>query len=243
MELKVGEKCKQIKAIEKYGFDYVGKEFEITEVNEYVVMGKGNGVGFGIERNKFYDYFELVEEHKDAPKFGISNEADVTLKNKDTNEIIFKGKVAIPIVNHDVEARTYEKGDVLKITKGKLKDIEGTFINYVNNYDKVMIQIDELNCIYVDSTNIMLSKKKVNNIHKDEKYNDIVYDLDGFSHPVQVRFHKNHTYITLLNDGTKSRSSCYPSDSFNEEDGIKRSFLRAMVKKYTKELEKLDKEN
>lgn len=241
MELKIGAKCKQIKVIEKYGFDYVGKEFEITKADEYVVMGKGNGVGFGIERDKFYDYFELVEEHKDIPKFAISNEVDVVLKNNDTGKVMFKGTIS-SITNNNIEANTYKKGDILKITDGLFKDIEGTFIDYVKGYDKVLIQIDELNSIYVDSMNVMLSKKKVNNIHNDEKYNSIIYDLDSYTHPIEVRVHKNHTYVKL-NDGTKSRTSCHPNDEFNVEDGVRRAFFRAMAKRYIKALEELNKEN
>jgi hypothetical protein len=68
MEIKVGMKCRQNKVIEDYNFNYVGKEFVINKVTDTVVTGLGNGVGFGIARNEFENYFELVIE----PVIGVS---------------------------------------------------------------------------------------------------------------------------------------------------------------------------
>ena len=64
MNIEVGMKCKQVKVIEDYGFDYIGEEFEITKATDIMVMGKGYevGVGFGIERDQFENYFELIKE-------------------------------------------------------------------------------------------------------------------------------------------------------------------------------------
>jgi hypothetical protein len=60
MNIEVGMKCKQVKVIEEYGFDFVGREFNITKTDDKVVMGMSGCVGFGIEKDKFFDYFELV---------------------------------------------------------------------------------------------------------------------------------------------------------------------------------------
>lgn len=64
MKIEVGMKCRQAKVIEKYGFDFLGMEFEITKVTDDVIMGKcyAKGVGFGIEPGEFENYFELIKE-------------------------------------------------------------------------------------------------------------------------------------------------------------------------------------
>jgi len=57
MNIEVGMKCRQIKVIEDYGFDYIGEEFEITKATNTIVMGKGYkngfGIGFGIDTGEF----------------------------------------------------------------------------------------------------------------------------------------------------------------------------------------------
>jgi len=70
MKIEVGMKCRQIKVIEEYGFDFVGKEFEITKVNDNVIMGTNMDykLCFGIETDKFNDYFELIEEEEEEVK-------------------------------------------------------------------------------------------------------------------------------------------------------------------------------
>lgn len=62
MKIEAGMKCKQTNVLGN--FDYVGEEFEITEVNNDVVIVKcyGRGVGFGIEHGKFEEYFEFVND-------------------------------------------------------------------------------------------------------------------------------------------------------------------------------------
>lgn len=64
MEIQVGTKYKQVKAIEEYGFNYIGKEFEITYVDEKNIKAKCSFGIFGIEREKFFDYFEIIPEEK-----------------------------------------------------------------------------------------------------------------------------------------------------------------------------------
>ena len=73
MKIEVGIKCKQTKAIEKYGFDYVGMEFEITKVNDKVIMCMGNGIGFGIDPSEFENYFEVIKEEIKEKENNIMN--------------------------------------------------------------------------------------------------------------------------------------------------------------------------
>lgn len=94
MTINLGDKYEQIKAIEEYGFDYVGYEFEITKVTDSVVMGRGLncGVGFGIERAKLLDYFAPVNEEEN--EIGINE----TLTFNDNMRVIRSGKVTVVIL-------------------------------------------------------------------------------------------------------------------------------------------------
>lgn len=114
MKIEAGMKCKQTKVIEKYGFDFVGKEFEITKVDENVIMGRSvdsnvMGVGFGIEPGEFENYFELIED---------IGKVDKAKENKETtiNEVYtyeeLPYKVNWKITNNDeVTYKTVESED------------------------------------------------------------------------------------------------------------------------------------
>ena len=89
MKIELGMRCKQIKAIEKFAFDFVGMEFEIIKVNDDVIMGKGDNVCFGIEVSEFENYFELVkEEIKEDVKFNTNNHKDKKVKIINTKGFI-----------------------------------------------------------------------------------------------------------------------------------------------------------
>ena len=62
--IKVGAFCKQVKAIEEYGFNFIGEHFRITDVNSGIVKGKGVNIGvvFGIQADMFDTYFEICED-------------------------------------------------------------------------------------------------------------------------------------------------------------------------------------
>lgn len=97
MTINLGDKYEQIKAINEYGFDYVGSEFVITKATESIVMGKGIdcGVIFGIERDKLLDYFApVIEEVKeDVVKDALSFDGDIKIirSNKVTVVILKDG--------------------------------------------------------------------------------------------------------------------------------------------------------
>lgn len=91
MKIEVGMKCEQKAVIEEYGFNYVGHEFEITKVTDTVIMGKGLSLGgvFGIEREKFGEYFEIVQE--------VGQHVNEVL-TKDDNKVIRNGMATIVIL-------------------------------------------------------------------------------------------------------------------------------------------------
>ena len=79
MKIELGMKCKQIKAIEKFAFDFVGMEFEIVKVDDNVIMGEGNNIRFGIEPKEFENYFELIREEVKG-EFKVGDTVKVTSK-------------------------------------------------------------------------------------------------------------------------------------------------------------------
>ena len=79
MKIEIGMKCKQTKAIEKFAFDFVGVEFEITKVDDNVIMGKGNNVCFGIESKEFENYFEVIKDEIKG-EFKVGDTVKVTSK-------------------------------------------------------------------------------------------------------------------------------------------------------------------
>lgn len=73
MNIEVGMKCKQVKVIEKYGFNYIGTEFEVIDVTDSIIMcktmGAGYGIQFGIDIDEFSNYFELIQENPIREKY------------------------------------------------------------------------------------------------------------------------------------------------------------------------------
>ena len=64
MKIEKGMKCKQIKPIDlgHVMFNYPEREFEIVECNESVVTGRDGMLTFGIDRDNFEEYFEIINK-------------------------------------------------------------------------------------------------------------------------------------------------------------------------------------
>jgi len=58
-KIEVGMKVKQIKELPR--FNYIGTEFEVTEIVDSIVMCKNGMMGFGLSENDFFTYFESVK--------------------------------------------------------------------------------------------------------------------------------------------------------------------------------------
>jgi len=58
-KIEVGMRVKQIKELPR--FNYIGTEFEVTEIVDSVVMCKNGMMGFGLSENDFFAYFESVK--------------------------------------------------------------------------------------------------------------------------------------------------------------------------------------
>jgi len=61
-KIEVGMKVKQIKEVGYEQFDRLGREFEIKEIKENVIMCSNGYMGFGISRDEFFEYFEAIPE-------------------------------------------------------------------------------------------------------------------------------------------------------------------------------------
>lgn len=126
MNLEVGMKCEQVSVIEEYGFNYVGHEFEITKITDKVVMGKGVniGVGFGIEKDQFSNYFKLIQKVEQK-----ENEVIVT---KENNKVIRNGLATIVILSDGskgvskclpYDQYNAELGYEIALTKAQIKSL------------------------------------------------------------------------------------------------------------------------
>ena len=58
-KIEVGMKVKQIKELPR--FNYIGTEFEVTEIVDSIVMCKNGMMGFGLSENDFFTYFEIIK--------------------------------------------------------------------------------------------------------------------------------------------------------------------------------------
>jgi len=61
-KIEAGMKVKQIKEVGYEQFDRLGREFEVKEVKENVIMCSNGYMGFGISRDEFFEYFEAIPE-------------------------------------------------------------------------------------------------------------------------------------------------------------------------------------
>lgn len=232
------------------------EELEIIKTKYQLEEEKKGWTGEDIA-NYLYKNIPITYKNRDENKSGIVkntnkhnftvSNADITVKEKDSDKVLFKGSVATPIINHNIKAKEYKEGDVLKVTDGKYKGLEGTFVAYVEAYDKILIKLDELNAIYVNSINIMLIKKKVNNTHKTET-RIINLDLRSetnnialYKGEIKVKFSKNKI-VVILEDGIKGTARCCSNDSFDEEKGIKIALFRALLNQNDNKNVKLERE-
>lgn len=88
-KIEVGMKVKQIKELGYEQFDRLGREFEVKEVKENVIMCSNGSIGFGISRNEFFEYFEAIPEPANNVTF---------VEVKDGIRTIRNGKVTVVIL-------------------------------------------------------------------------------------------------------------------------------------------------
>lgn len=125
MGIDVGMKCEQIAPIEEYGFNYVGHEFEITKSNDMVIMGRGltTGVCFGIEKDKFSEYFEIKQENKQyANEVSINDDIKVIRNGVATIVILPDGCKGVSKCLPEDEYNA-DLGYEIALTKAQIKSL------------------------------------------------------------------------------------------------------------------------
>lgn len=122
MEINLNQEFEQVKVIEEFGFDYVGEVFTITKVDDHVVMGRGCGVGFGIDRAKFSEYFSPVVKETDEQKVVAYENYKVIQNGLATIVILNDGSKGVskclPIDTYDAD-----KGFEIAHTKAQIKSL------------------------------------------------------------------------------------------------------------------------
>lgn len=121
-EIKVGMKVKQIKEVGYEQFDRLGREFEVKEVKDSVIMCSNGLMGFGISRNEFFEYFEAIPEVLEYAVIEI----------KDGIKTIRNGRVTIVILPNGTKGVSkclpqdtydYQKGYEIALKKAQVKSL------------------------------------------------------------------------------------------------------------------------
>lgn len=121
MNIELGTKIKQIKFIKEFDFDYVGVEFVVTKSDEKIVMGRSGALNFGIEKDKLFDYFELVAETKNGVEFIDDNKV---IRNDRATIVILKD--GTKGVSKCLPEDTYdsEKGYKIALNRAVIKSLQ-----------------------------------------------------------------------------------------------------------------------
>lgn len=133
-KIEVGMKVKQIKVLP--GFNYIGTEFEVTEVKDSVVMCANGMMGFGISEDEFLNYFEPKKEKIEFTTIEIKDGIKTTRKgnltivelpdgsqgaSKPLPQDIYDAQRGYDIAFLKADIRADEK--VMKMKKKKLEEL------------------------------------------------------------------------------------------------------------------------
>lgn len=144
--------------------------------------------------------------------------------NKNTNHQITLNKKELVIDNR----KDLNKGDIVRIIDGDYKALsnkECKFLEYCKGMDKVLLQLDELNPLFVNPEDIELVKKNkkeydITIFNKMEKRNE------------KIKIVEDNNWITvILPDGTKSKKELKGE---NKTKIIEIVYYKAKARQYTK---------
>jgi len=261
MKIQTGMKCKQIKAIEKFAFDFVGMEFEIVKVNDNIIMGEGNNIRFGIEPREFENYFELIREEvenniKETKQEDVKGHAKlgdiVELSNGLKMEICIDEKY--PRYYRTVDISTKENVTTI-ISEHSLKTY--CIGNRVWGYGS-----DEFAIVNIKSEEIKETKNDKRKSEVKQKPSNQVYTYEMIPHKINWKITHNgeiinqtidsgtksyklitngNITIVILDDGCKGIAKCLPSDEYDLDKGVDIAYTKAMIKSYQKKLKGLVK--
>jgi hypothetical protein len=230
MKIEKGMKCKQTKVLGN--FDFVGEEFEVTEVNDNVIILKcySQGVGFGIEPEKFGEYFELVDDGiEENSKIKIGKKYRV-IKNRET----FYGRCGDIIDNEGQEVEVYNiNGKDIYIKDSKNSTHVCEVINLEENSKS--INTEKINKVYTYTA--LPFKVNWEITHNGEVTHETV-DSEKIFYKVITN---GSTTIVILDDESKGIAKCLPNDEYDINKGVEIASTKALIKHYQKKLKKLVK--
>jgi len=255
MKIELGMKCKQIKAIEKFAFDFVGMEFEIIKIGDNVIMGEGNNIRFGIEPKEFENYFELIKEEKNInhAKLGDIVELSNGLK--------------MEICEDEKYPRYYKTVDIFKNKNVTTEISEHSLKTYclgnkVWGYGSDEFEIVNIKHEEVKSEDIKETKNKKRKPEVKEKPSNKVYTYEMIPHKINWKIThngeivnqtidsgnesykliiNNNTTIVILDDGCKGVAKCLSSDEYDMDKGVDIAYTKAIIKSSQKKLRMLVK--
>ncbi|NFH40823.1 hypothetical protein [Clostridium sporogenes] len=170
----------------------------------------------------------IKEKEKDMLLFSKNNKINT---DRVTTDSIAKGcdKVKAVIDNR----KDLSKGDIVKIIDGEYKGLSDKncrFLDFVESMDKVLIQTDKFNRLYVNPDDIELvkgykEKYKATTFNKiEDKYENITVEIE------------DDILTITLQDGTKSKKALKGE---NRAKIMKISYYDAKIKQYLKESKEL----
>jgi hypothetical protein len=118
MNIKIDEKYKQIKNVAGYPYNRTGEEWNVREITDTHIVLRNGYLGFGIEKEKFSEYFEKAKvaytcQIEDAKVIRSGNATIVILT--DGSKGISK---CLPEDRYDPD-----KGFQIAYTKAKIKSL------------------------------------------------------------------------------------------------------------------------
>lgn len=174
------------------------------------------------EKNKDQNYYG--DELPSSIKKIWSDVEDILEKNNDITikenkkEELGNNKMNINRVKAVIDNRKdLNKGDIVRIIKGEYKalsDKKYEFLDYVKTMDKVLIQTDEFNRLYVNPEDIELIRKA-----KEEYVKNIYNEIEKREEKVVINI-KNDILTVMLNDETTWDVQFDKEDNLQEREKI-----------------------
>ncbi|MBD5589308.1 hypothetical protein [Clostridium botulinum] len=136
------------------------------------------------------------------------------------------------IINDQTES--IRINDKVEIVDGLFKNanLQGRVVEYDIENKKYNIQLEDGNIIIVNKDDVKLPQIIKKEIRELKEFNNVKYDC-------LIKIRGRRTSVKLLNFNNITGSVyCYKNDTYDEEEGICRAFLKAIIKQLTLEIDK-----
>ncbi|MBY6842625.1 hypothetical protein [Clostridium botulinum] len=202
-------------------------ENEIQEMMEKIIRSLGkdnknrpsNTFYINLDNMKKGSKFDLIDLLKNTPETKLNKNNEM---NRITTKPIEKNKIKADIDNR----KDLNKGDIVKIIDGEYKGLsnkECKFLDYVKMMDKVLIQTDKFNRLYVNPEDVELIRK-VREEYEKEIYNEVEGKYE------KITFIKNKKFIkAILTDGSTALAH---NEEHNKLKVEKLAYYKAKTRQY-----------